>query len=57
MSLTRKKSYAVAFKGTQGLHYNGVTPGTPGIFLRNGTAPLACLCPCETCENDARCRR
>jgi hypothetical protein len=24
MSLTRKKSYAVAFKGTQGLDYSGV---------------------------------
>jgi hypothetical protein len=40
VSLTSKKSYAIAFKGTRDTDYNGTTPGTPGIFLRKGTAPL-----------------
>jgi hypothetical protein len=40
VSLTSKKSYAVAFKGTQDGDYDGATPGTAGIFLRKGAAPL-----------------
>jgi len=40
VSLTSKRMYAVAFKGTQDDDYDGATAGTPGIFLRKGTAPL-----------------
>lgn len=52
VSLTTKKAYAVAFKGTQDLDYDGATPGTPGIFLRKGTAPLATVVKVGDSGND-----
>ena len=43
VSLTSKKSYAVAFKGTQGTDYDGSTPGAAGIFLRKGASPIVAV--------------